>query len=51
MGVSETAVSSMRKAGTEQRAGEAVKVAKALYTTVENIVGGKAMNVSRNIEN
>lgn len=40
MGVSETTVSSMRKAGTEPRAGEAVKIAKALGTTVENLVGG-----------
>lgn len=39
MGVSETTVSSMRKAGTEPRAGEAVKIAKALGTTVENLVG------------
>lgn len=42
MGVSETTVSSMRKAGTEPRAGEAVKIAKALGTTVENLVGGKS---------
>lgn len=40
MGVSETTVSSMRKAGAEPRAGEAVKIAKALGTTVENLVGG-----------
>lgn len=39
MGVSETTVSSMRKAGTEPRAGEAVKIAKSLGTTVENLVG------------
>ncbi len=39
MGVSETTVSSMRKAGTEPRAGEAVKIAKALGTTVESLVG------------
>lgn len=39
MGVSETTVSSMRKAGTEPRAGEAVKIAKALGTTVESLMG------------
>ena len=39
MGVSETTVSSMRKAGTEPRAGEAVKIAKSLGTTVEFLVG------------
>lgn len=39
MGVSETTVSSMRKAGTEPRAGDAVKIAKALGTTVEFLAG------------
>ncbi len=39
MGVSETTVSSMRKTGTEPRACEAVKIAKALGTTVEDLVG------------
>lgn len=39
MGVSETTVSSMRKSGTEPRAGDAVKIAKALGTTVESLVG------------
>lgn len=39
MGVSETTVSSMRKAGTEPRAGDTVKIAKALGTTVESLVG------------
>ncbi len=39
MGVSETTVSSMRKAGTEPRAGEAVKIARSLGTTVESLVG------------
>lgn len=39
MGVSETTVSSMRKAGTEPRVGDAVKIAKALGTTVEFLVG------------
>ena len=39
MGVSETTVSSMRKAGTEPCAGDAVKIAKALGTTVESLVG------------
>ena len=38
MGVSETTVSSMRKAGTEPRASEAVKIAAALGTTVEFLV-------------
>lgn len=42
MGVSETTVSSMRKAGTEPRAGEAVKIAKALGTTVESLVGSES---------
>lgn len=40
MGVSETTVSSMKKSGTEPRASEAVKIAKALGTTVESLVGG-----------
>lgn len=39
MGVSETTVSSIRKAGTDPRAGDAVKIAKALGTTVESLVG------------
>ena len=39
MGVSETTVSSMRKAGTEPRAGEAVKIAKSLGTPVAFLVG------------
>lgn len=38
MGVSETTVSSMRKANTEPRASEAVKIAEALDTTVEYLV-------------
>lgn len=38
MGVSETTVSSMRKANTEPRASEAVKIAQALNTTVEYLV-------------
>lgn len=38
MGVSETTVSSMRKANTEPRASEAVKIAEALNTTVEYLV-------------
>ncbi len=41
MGVSETTVSSMRKANTEPRAGQAVKIAEALNTTVEYLVTGK----------
>lgn len=39
MGVSETTVSSMRRASTEPRASEAVKIAKSLGTTVEFLVG------------
>lgn len=39
MGVSETTVSSMRKSGTEPRAGDAVKIARALGTTVEFLAG------------
>ncbi len=38
MGVAETTVSSMRKANTEPRASEAVKIAEALNTTVEYLV-------------
>ncbi len=38
MGMSETTVSSMRKAGTEPRATEAAKIAAALGTTVESLV-------------
>lgn len=38
MGVSETTVSSMRRANTEPRASEAVKIASALGTTVESLV-------------
>lgn len=41
MGVSETTVSSMRKANTEPRASEAVKIAEALDTTVEYLVTNK----------
>lgn len=41
MGVSETTVSSMRKANTEPRATEAVKIAEALDTTVEFLVTNK----------
>ncbi len=41
MGVSETTVSSMRKANTEPRASEAVKIAEALDTTVEYLVSNK----------
>ncbi|MBR0495103.1 MAG: helix-turn-helix transcriptional regulator [Treponema sp.] len=40
MGMSETTVSSMRKAGTEPRASEATKIAAALGTTVEFLVQG-----------
>ncbi|MBQ9283288.1 MAG: helix-turn-helix transcriptional regulator [Treponema sp.] len=38
MGMSETTVSSMRKAGTEPRASEAAKIASALGTSVEFLV-------------
>ncbi len=38
MGMSETTISSMRKAGTEPRASEAAKIAAALGTTVEFLV-------------
>ena len=41
MGVSETTVSSMRKANTEPRASQAVKIAEALDTTVEYLVTNK----------
>ena len=45
MGVSETTVSSMRKADTEPRASEAVKIARALGTSVEELVGSRAENI------
>ena len=45
MGVSETTVSSMRKADTEPRASEAVKIAKALGTSVEELVGSGIENI------
>lgn len=41
MGVSETTVSSMRRANTEPRATEALKIARALETSVEFLVNGK----------
>ena len=41
MGVSETTVSSMRKANTEPRASEAVKIAETLNTTVEYLITNK----------
>lgn len=40
MGVSETTVSTMRHAGTEPRASDAVKIARALGTTVEFLTNG-----------
>ena len=40
MGISEQTVSTMRRAGTEPRASEAVKMAKALHTTVEYLTDG-----------
>ncbi len=44
MGISEQTVSTMRKAGTEPRATEAVKIAKALNTTVEYLTEGITSN-------
>ncbi len=44
MGVSETTVSSMRRANTEPRASEAVKIATALGTTVESLVENDSEN-------
>lgn len=41
MGMSETTVSSMRKAGTEPRASDAARIAAALGTTVEFLVQGE----------
>jgi transcriptional regulator with XRE-family HTH domain len=48
MGVSETTVSSMRRAGTEPRAGDAVKIARELGTTVEYLATGVASEVGDN---
>lgn len=48
MGVSETTVSSMRRAGTEPRAGDAVKIACELGTTVEYLATGVASEVGDN---
>lgn len=42
MDVSETAVSSMRRANTDPRASEAVKIALALETSVEYLATGEA---------
>ena len=42
MGVSETTVSSMRRASTEPRASEAAKIAIALETSVEYLTTGEA---------
>lgn len=44
MGVSETTVSSMRKSNIEPRATEAVKIANALGTSVEELVGNMGEN-------
>ncbi len=49
MGVSETTVSSMRRANTEPRATEAVKIANALGTSVENLVGTNTDNQNNDI--
>lgn len=46
MGVSETTVSSMRKAGTEPRASDAARIAAALGTTVEFLVQDEEGEVS-----
>ena len=51
MGVSETTVSSMRKANTEPRASEAVKIANALGTTVEFLVGELKISKDETIQN
>ena len=44
MGISEQTVSTMRRAGTEPRASEAVKMARALNTTVEYLTDGDNAN-------
>ncbi len=44
MGVSETTVSSMRKANTEPRASEAVKIASAFGTSVESLIKENILN-------
>ena len=51
MGVSETTVSSMRKSNIEPRASEAIKIAKALGTSVEDLVGniGETQKESKDI--
>lgn len=46
MGMSETTVSSMRKAGTEPRASDAARIAAALGTTVEFLVQDEEGEVS-----
>ena len=50
MGVSETTVSSMRRVGTEPRAGDAIKIARELGTTatVEYPATGVASEVGDN---
>ena len=45
MGISEQTVSTMRKAGTEPRASEAVKLARALNTSVEYLTDGTNANL------
>ena len=50
MGVSETTVSSMRKAGTVPRATEAVKLANALNVSVEYLVSSSESSVPREIK-
>ena len=51
MGISEQTVSTMRKAGTEPRASEAVKIARALNTTVESLVESSLENEGFATEN
>lgn len=51
MGISEQTVSTMRKQGTEPRASEAVKMAKALNTTVESLVESNSENSGSSSQN
>lgn len=51
MGISEQTVSTMRKQGTEPRASEAVKMAKALNTTVESLVETNSENSGSSSQN
>ena len=51
MGISEQTVSTMRKQGTEPRESEAVKMAKALNTTVESLVESNSENSGSSSQN